>query len=117
MQTFSVVDPHDPDNPINAPGTAGSLMCHGAHSLFSQAIESEGFCCNSFRAAYGAPLAAVVSACDDLHFKPDGYAAAKGFSDRGFVYFTGTFRSARGYAINTGGERIDGALRAAKGFL
>src|SRR5215813_2668031 len=35
-----------------------------------------------------------VAACDELYFKPDGYAAATGFSDKNLVYFSASFRSA-----------------------
>jgi hypothetical protein len=58
-----------------------------------------------------------VAACEALYVGPDGLASAKGFSEKRNVYFTASFLSARRYAMNVGGERFDGALRAATGFL
>ena len=94
-----------------------SLIYHGTHSMCCPLIEQQGFCFDGFKAAYGEELRTIVAACDEIHFKPEGYVAAKGFSDKNYVYFSASFRSARGYSLNVGGERIDGALRAAKAFL
>lgn len=113
MRTFVITDPEDTNNPLSRHPDADYLIYHGTRSIFSQLIERQGLCYDGFDTAYGAELRAVVAACDELYFKPDGYAAAKGFSDRNWVYFSASFRSARGYALNAGGERIDGALRAA----
>lgn len=117
MQTFTITDPRNVENPIVEISSEVSLIYHGTHSMFSALIEQQGFCFDGFKAAYGAETQTIVAACDELYFKPDGYAAAKGFSDKNWVYFTASFRSARGYALNVGGERIDGALRAANTFL
>src|SRR5262245_57894206 len=117
MEAFTITDPHDQENPFVELWTADSLMYHGTHSIFCPLIEQQGFCFDSFEATYGAEIRTIVAACDELYFKPDGYAAAKGFSDKNWVYFSASFRSARGYALNVGGERIDGALRAANAFL
>jgi hypothetical protein len=116
MHTLTITDPHDRENPV-LESTADSLIYHGTHSMFSHLIEQRGFCFDGFNAAYGAEIRSIVAACDELYFKPDGYAAAKGFSDRQFVYFSASFLSARAYARNIGGERLDGALRAANAFL
>ena len=94
-----------------------SLIYHGTHSTCCPLIEQQGFCFDGFKAAYGEELRTIVAACDEIHFKPEGYVAAKGFSDKNWVYFSASFRSARGYALNVGGERIDGALRVANAFL
>lgn len=117
MQTFTITDPHDRENPIVELSTADSPMYHGTHSMFCPLIEQQGFCFDGFEAAYGAEVRTIVAACDELYLRPDGYAAAKGFSDKNLVYFSASFRSARGYALNVGCERIDGALRAANAFL
>lgn len=117
MQTFIITDPHDRENPIAERSATDPLMYHGTNSVFCPLIEQQGFCFDGFNAAYGAEIRSIVAACDELYFHPDGYAAAKGFSDKNFVYFSASFRSARGYALNSGGERIDGALRASNGFL
>lgn len=117
MQTFTITDPHNRDNPIVELPAADSLIYHGTHSMFCPLIEQQGFCFDGFKTAYGAEIRTIVAACDELYFKPDGYAAANGFSDKNWVYFSASFRSARGYALNVGCERIDGALRAAKVFL
>lgn len=117
MQTLTINDPRDRENPIVELSTVDSLMYHGTHSMFCPLIEQQGFCFDGFKATYGAEIRAIVAACDELYFKPDGYAAAHGFSDKNWVYFSASFRSARGYALNVGCERIDGALRAANLFL
>jgi hypothetical protein len=117
VHTFTITDPHDRENPLVKLSIVDPLMYHGTHSMFCPLIEQQGFCFDGFDASYGAQIRAIVAACDELYFKPDGYAAAKGFSDKKFVYFSGSFRSARSYAINVGSERIDGALRAGNGFM
>ncbi len=99
------------------PSTTAPLMYHGTHSMFCARIEHQGFCFESFKTAYWSELQTIVAACDELDFKPDGYAAAKGISNKHLVYFSSSFRLARGYALNVGGERVDGALRAATKFL
>lgn len=117
MQTFIIADPDDRENPIGQSSAADSLIYHGTRSIFCHLIEQQGFCFNGFKASYGTEVQTIVTACVELYFKPDGYAAAKGFSDYNWVYFSASFRSARSYANNAGGERIDGALRAANKFL
>jgi hypothetical protein len=117
MQIFTITDPHNRENPLAELSIAESVMYHGTHSMFSSLIEKQGFRFDGFDAAFGAAIRTIVAACDELYFKPDGYGAAAGFSDKKFVYFSASFRSARGYAINVGGERIDGALRAANAFV
>lgn len=117
MHTFTITDPDDRENPVVELSTEDSLIYHGTHSMFSPRIEEQGFCLDDFSAAYGAEIRTIVAACDELYFKPDGYAAAKGFSDKNCVYFSASFLSARAYAINVGGERLDGGLRAAEKFL
>lgn len=116
MHTFTITDPHDRENPV-VESTTDSLIYHGTHSTFSPLIEKQGFCFDGFKAAYAVEIQSIVAACDELDFKPDGYAPAKGFSDKNCVYFSASFLSARGYALNVGGERLDGALRAADAFL
>jgi hypothetical protein len=117
MQMFRITDPDDRENPVTEVSSADSLIYHGTHSTFSPLIEKQGFCFDGFKAAYGAEIRSIVDACDELYFKPDGYATAKGFSDKNCVYFSASFLSARAYALNVGGERLDGALRAAYAFL
>src|SRR5262245_11259040 len=117
MRTFTIADPHNRENPIEALSVADPLMYHGTHSMFSPVIEKQGFCYETFNATFGTEIRTIVAACDELYFKPNGYLGATGFSDRGLVYFSASFRSARGYAVNVGGERIDGALRAGNEFL
>src|SRR5687768_12039412 len=117
MHTFTITDPDDRENPLVKLSTADSLIYHGTHSVFSHLIEEQGFCFDGFNATFGAEIRSIVAACDELYFKPDGYTTAKGFSDKNCVYFSATFLSARAYALNVGGERLDGALRAAAAFL
>ena len=117
MQVFRITDPDDRENPVAEVSSSDSLIYHGTHSMFSPLIEQQGFCFDSFKSTYGTEIQSIVAACDDLYFKPDGYASAKGFSDKNCVYFSATFLSARAYARNIGGERFDGALRAADAFL
>jgi hypothetical protein len=94
-------------------------MYHGTHSMFCPFIEQQGFCFDSFEAAYSEEVRTIITACDELldDRQPAGYAAAKGFSDKNWVYFSVHFKVARRYASNVGGERIDGALQAANAFL
>ena len=82
MQTFTITDPHDRENPIVELSTADSLMYDGTHSMFCPLIEHQGFCFDGFKIAYGAEIRTIVAACDELYFKPEGYAATKGFSDK-----------------------------------
>ena len=103
METFTVTDPCDRENPIALSPATDSLIYHGTHSMFCQVIEREGFRSDSFAAAYGVQIRIVVEACDLLNFLPDGYAAAQLRSDK--VFFTAAFTLARGYAINVGGEK------------
>ena len=117
MQTLTITDPSDRQNPIAELSTASPLMYHGTHSMFCPLIEQQGFCFDGFESAYGAEVRTIVAACDELYLRPDGYAGAKGFSGKKWTYFSESFRSARGYALNVGCERIDGALRIANAFL
>lgn len=116
IQTFTITDPHDRENPIDVVLT-DSLIYHGTHTMFCPKIEQEGFCFDGFKAAYGAEIKNIVAACEMLYFKPDGYPAASGFSAKNCVYFSVYYKSARAYTLNTGGERLDGAIRAANTFL
>lgn len=117
MQTLMVTDPCDRQNPSEELSKTIPVMYHGTHSMFCTRIERQGFCFDSFEAMHGKELRTIVAACDDLHLELDGYACAKGFSTASWVYFSASFRAARGYALNAGCERIDGALRAANAFL
>jgi len=62
-------------------------------------------------------IAAIVDACQKLQIKLDGYAVATGFGHGRKSFFTRSYSSARDYAAAPGGERTDGAMRAARGFL
>jgi hypothetical protein len=103
MLTFTIADPHDRENPIPEVSSGGALIYHGTHSMFSPFIEQQGFCYDGFNSAFGAAIRAIVAACDQLNFKPLGCAAASGFSDKNFVYFSASFRAAR-----IAGERRSG---------
>src|SRR5258706_12906565 len=116
MQIYTITDPNDRENPlIDTP--QDSLIYHGTSSVFSSRIEELGFSFGGFKATYGAEIGDIVAACEKLYFKPDGFATASGFSDKNCVYFSLNYLSARAYALNAGGERIDGVIRAATAFL
>lgn len=116
MQIFTINDPHNRENPV-IDILGDSLIYHGTSSVFSQRIEEQGFSFSGFKATCGVEIGSIVAACERLCFKPDGFAAASGFSQKNCVYFSVHFHSARAYAWNTGGERIDGAIRAANAFV
>ncbi|MDQ3666512.1 MAG: hypothetical protein M3410_08020 [Acidobacteriota bacterium] len=116
MQIFTISDPNDRENPL-IDISGDSLIYHGTSSVFSQRIEEQGFSFGGFKATCGAEIISIVAACEKLYFKPDGFAAASGFSQKNCVYFSVHFHSARAYALNTGGERMDGAIRAASAFV
>lgn len=116
MQVFTINDPQNRENPlIDIFGIP--LIYHGTSSAFSARIEEQGFSFDRFKTTYGAEIRSITTACETLYFKPDGFAAASGFSDKNDVYFSVHFPSARAYALNAGGERMDGAIRAANAFL
>jgi hypothetical protein len=117
MQTFIITDPNNLENPVMELQGNDSLIYHGTHSIACPLIEQKGFCFDSFKEIHGTDIQTIVEACETLYLHPDGYAAAKGFSDHHWVFFSASFKLARSYAANKGGERIDGAIRAAKGFL
>src|SRR6516225_231406 len=117
MRKFVISDPTDRENPFEELSSANRLIYHGTHSMFCQSIEEKGFRFDSFIATYGEYVRVIVDACNKLGIGPDGLACATGFVNKGYVYFSRFFRSARSYARNVGCERIDGALRAASGFL
>jgi hypothetical protein len=117
MHKFVISDPSDRANPFEEFSSANPLIYHGTHSTFCQSIEEKGFRFDSFIATYGQYLRVIVDACNKLYIGPDGLACATGFVNKGYIYFSRFFRLARIYARNAGCERIDGALRAARGFL
>jgi hypothetical protein len=117
MHTFVISDPVDRKNPFEELSRTTLLMFHGTHSMFCPLVEQQGFRFDGFEAAYGQYVRGIVAACTELYVGPNGLAEAKGFSSKRKVYFSASFTSARGYALNIGCERIDGALRAAAWFL
>ena len=118
MRKFVIENPDDRNNPLQAEASATEpLIYHGTNSTFSPHIEQHGICPHNRDESLGTEIRAIVAGCETLYYKPDGYAAAKGFSQDLGVYCSISFHSARGYARNTGGERIDGALRAEGALL
>lgn len=114
MLRFAITDPYARENPVGELQTKNRLIYHGTHSMFSPSIEQHGFCFECFDTTYRTQVLTIVDACDKFDLHPDGHDTAKGFSEKNWVYFSVSFLSARGYALNVGCERIDGALRAAK---
>jgi hypothetical protein len=117
MKTFLMSDPDDQTNPFEGLAHGTMLIYHGTNSMFCTPIEQKGLLFDAFDAAFGRNVEEIIAACDKLYVGPDGLASARGFSSKRQVYLSAMFASARGYARNIGGERIDGALRAAHGFL
>src|SRR5438067_26201 len=116
MQIFTITDPHNRENPL-IDILRTPRIYHGTSSAFSPTIEEQGFSFDCFTTTHGSDIKRIIAACEKLYFKPDGFAAASGFSDKNCVYFSLHYLSARAYALNAGGERMAGAIRAANAFL
>ena len=121
MSLFLIEDPYCEDNPFKvheARDDVHFVLYHGTSSIFCDDIERIGFCFDNFKREFGEPVCAIVDACKQIHYLPNGFAPASliTVNDK-TVWFTPQFSLARRYASNLGSECIDGAIRAANDFL
>lgn len=121
MSPFLIEDPNCEDNPFKVHEDRDDIhfvLYHGTSSIFCDDIERIGFCFDNFKREYGESVCAIVDACREIYFLPNGFATAGLITvNEKTVWFTPQFGLARGYASNVGSECIDGAIRAAHGFL
>lgn len=121
MLRLFVGDPSNEHNPFlshEERNDASIILYHGTSSVFSHDIEQVGFCFDSFKRECGDAVCAIVDACKTLNYLPGGFSTASLITvNNKTVWFTPHYGLARRYASNAGSECIDGALRAAQGFL